>query len=189
MVSLVVATGVILSIFDGGFTPTAWYAAALFLLCLLAVVTALEPAQRGLPGAVRGGLLAYGLFVLFNYLSILWADAPGDAWDGANRALLYGLGLVLVATRPWSRQAGAAALAIAGFGIAAIALGVHLVAIFGAPLDLFLQGRLSEPTGYANAAASLTTLSLASSPWPVTGVPAPMWVPGAMAARCAAIAM
>ncbi|MGH2804866.1 MAG: hypothetical protein ACRDL4_17770, partial [Thermoleophilaceae bacterium] len=36
------ATGVVLSIFDGGFTPTAWYAAALFLLCLLAVVTALE---------------------------------------------------------------------------------------------------------------------------------------------------
>ncbi|MGH2782164.1 MAG: O-antigen ligase family protein, partial [Thermoleophilaceae bacterium] len=144
------------------------------------VVTALEPplAQR-LPGAMRGALVAYALFVAFNYLSILWADVPGDAWEGANRALLYGMVLALVATRPWSRQAGTAALAVAGFGIAAFALGVHVVAAFGDPLDLFLRGRLSEPAGYANAASALWLLGLFPllhfavarlAPWPVRAV-------------------
>ncbi len=153
---IAVAAGVVITAFDGGYTPTAWYPAGLLLLALLTLVT--------VPGAPRGfrlsspvglTLLAYAAFVAFNYLSVLWAQVPGDAWAGANRALVFGLALALTASRPWSRDAGLAALALTGFGLLAVAVGTLVVGAVGDPLHQFVEGRLSDPAGYANATAAL----------------------------------
>jgi O-antigen ligase len=177
---IAIATGVVLSIFNGGYTMTAWYSAGLFLLALLALVLATE-APRGprLTPLLWWILAAYGSFVAFNYLSILWAGIPGDAWAGANRSLVFGLALALVLTRPWPRRAGLAALALAGFGLLAVMVGTLAVGALSDPLSQFVDGRLSEPAGYANAVACLCLMGvfplvyLAAAriaPWPLRGL-------------------
>jgi tetratricopeptide (TPR) repeat protein len=144
------------------------------------LVTAAEAPRRLSPGSPAGLILiAYAAFVVFNYLSILWAAVPADAWAGANRALVFGLALALTATRPWSRDAGLAALALTGFGLLAVAVGTLAVGALGDPLRQFVEGRLSDPTGYANATAALCLMGafpllyLAAAralAWPLRGV-------------------
>jgi tetratricopeptide (TPR) repeat protein len=150
------ATGVVLSLFDGGYSLTAWYTAALFLLALLALVLTLEaPAGPRLPPLIWGAVLSYAAFVALNYLSILWAAVPGDAWDGANRALVFGLAFALVASRRWPREVGLTALLLTGFGILVVAVGTLVSGAVSDPVSQFVGGRLSAPAGYANAAAAL----------------------------------
>jgi O-antigen ligase len=153
---VVVAGGVVLAIFNGGFPPTVWYPAALFVLVLLAVnVMAARPA---LPRSklVLVGLAAYALFTVVAFASVTWADAPGDAWQAADRVLLYGLVLAVVMLQPWNRVTADVALGFVAFGIAAIATGVLLIGVIDEdPAGLFLGGRLSEPAGYLNATANL----------------------------------
>ena len=43
---------------------------------------------------------------LWSFLSIVWAQARGDAWDGANRALLYLTVFALFALLPWRAGGG-----------------------------------------------------------------------------------
>jgi tetratricopeptide (TPR) repeat protein len=177
---IAIGAGVVMTVFEGGFTPNAWYPAGLLLLVLLLLVTAAEAPRRLSPGSPAGLILiAYAAFVVFNYLSILWAAVPADAWAGANRALVFGLALALTATRPWSRDAGLAALALTGFGLLAVAVGTLAVGALGDPLRQFVEGRLSDPTGYANATAALCLMGafpllyLAAAralAWPLRGV-------------------
>lgn len=142
---------------EGGFDPTAWYPGTLFLLgALLATGLALRHRGAPLPRAtvVAAGLLAG--FTLWSFLSITWADVPGDAWDGANRTLLYLIVFMLFALPGW--RAGPAATL---FGLYAVAIGVvaaltvlELVSA-AEPAELFIGGRLIEPTGYQNAVSAL----------------------------------
>ena len=161
---IAVAGGLVLAVDDGGFPSTVWYPAALFALVLLTiVVVAAPPATMG-PRTLVVGLCAYGLLTVLAFASIAWADAPGQAWDAANRILLYGLVLLLVTLHPWSRETGAAAVGLAGFGTALIALSLLLTGVVGGDAaDLFLGGRLAEPTGYLNATANLWLIGF----WPV----------------------
>lgn len=173
---ITIAAGVVLSVFEGGYSLTAWYTTGLFLLVLLALAVALEsPPSMRLPRPIAWGLGAYAAFVAFNYLSIAWADVPGDAWAGANRALLFGLALAIAALRPWSRTAGRLGLGVAGVGLLLVAVGTLLVGALGEPLDQFVAGRLSEPAGYANAVATLCLMGvfplLYFAAAPVLGVP------------------
>jgi hypothetical protein len=108
-------------------------------------------------------LLLFGLFTLWSYASILWADMPSDAWSGANRTLLYWLAFALIGLRPWPPGAANAALGLVAFGLALVACGTLLVTT-GADdaSELFLGGRLAEPIGYANATANLWLIGI----WP-----------------------
>lgn len=142
---------------EGGYSRTVWYAGALFLLGLLAVLVAV-----GRPLATRVtrlraaavGLLT--LFVAWTFASLTWANVPGEAWDGANRALLYLILFCIFAL--WSGSAGTATfvLAFVSFGICALGL-VSLVAAAEAesPSTYFSQGRFVEPLGYHNGDAAL----------------------------------
>jgi tetratricopeptide (TPR) repeat protein len=161
---IVLVLALLLGVVDGGFPPPIWYPAALFLLVLLALTLGLlPPARKDLPRLVLAMLAVYAAFTAWNFLSILWADAKGDAWDGANKTLLYGLAFAIVTLRPWSRRSATAALALVGFGTAAIAACVlALSALRSDPSGLFLEARLSEPTGYANATANLWLIGF----WP-----------------------
>lgn len=177
---IAIGTGVTMVVFDGGFGPAVWSPAGLLLLALLVFVTAPE-APRGLSFKSPAGLMlaAYIAFVVFNYLSVLWADVPADAWAGANRALAFGLALAIAVKCRWSRDARLAALALTGFGLLAIAVGTLAVGALGDPLRQFVEGRLSDPTGYANATAALCLmgafplLHLAATrvlAWPLRGM-------------------
>lgn len=175
---LVLAGAVLLAVFEGGYDTTAWYPAALFFLVLLTLTLVAAPPNRGERNPlVLSAIVAYGLFCAWSFLGLLWADAPGSAWDGANRVLLYGTALAIVVLRPWSPRAAVLAFAVVAYGLAATALGILLIGLFEAdPTNLLLEGRLGEPAGYVNATAGLwliglwPTLALVldrSLPWPV----------------------
>lgn len=94
---------------EGGFEPTSWYPAALFLLGLLAVTVAAQ-ARSGrlrLDTSQRVAVILFAAFVAWSFLSITWSDVKGDAWDGANRTLLYFLVFALFASLRWSGPSGA----------------------------------------------------------------------------------
>lgn len=178
---IVLGAGLVLAPFDGGFALTVWYPAALFLLALLvSVVVAAPPARVERSRLTELALVAYGLFCAWTFLSLTWAGMPGQAWDGANRVLLYGVVLALVCLRPWSPRAALGGLALVAFGTTVIAIGLLTIAITGSdPAGLFVEGRLSAPVGYLNATANLWLIGffpavhLATArplPWPVRGV-------------------
>lgn len=161
---IVLAGGLVLAVFDGGFPATVWYPAALFTLVLLVVtVVVASPARLASPPLVVA-LCAYGLFTALAFASMIWADSAGDAWQAANRALLYGLVLAVVTLQPWNRYSANVAVGLVGFGIAAVAVGVLVVGVVSDDqAGLFLGGRLAEPAGYLNATANLWLIGF----WPM----------------------
>lgn len=178
---LALLAGVAIAPFDGGFRETTWYPIALFLAALAALVLVVAPPVR--IGRSRPFDLALGAFVLFmlwTFASIAWAAVPGNAWDAANRALLFVLAFALAGLRPWPAGAARAALWLVAAGVGAIAIGLLVVtATESEPAELFLQGRLSEPVGYANATANLFLLGAfpaiglavaREERWPLRGV-------------------
>lgn len=178
---VVIAAGLIAAVFDGGFRVTVWYPTALFLLALLvSIAVAAPPRREDRSRLVELALGLYGLFAVWAFLSIIWAAAPGPAWDGANRILLYGIVLSVVCLRPWSAAQAGAAMLLAAVGMAAIAIGVLVVATTTAdPARFFLEGRLAVPAGYLNANANLwligffPALHVAASrtlAWPLRGL-------------------
>ena len=125
---LVIALGLALSLFDGGFLETVWYPVALFVLALFVLVLVVAPPARGERSRWFDAACALlGLFTLFSYASMLWADVPADAWMAGNRTLLYLLVFMLVGLRPWPVGAARLAVAFVGFGLAAIAVGFLVV--------------------------------------------------------------
>lgn len=154
---LALAGGLGLAIADGGILPSTWYPAALAYLALLAIVGALAPPPREERSRLfELGLGLYLAFVAWSFASLLWADSQGAAWEGSNRALLFGIVIALLGLRPWRRPALLAAVAVTGVGAALIATVVLLV-LAGSddPSEHFLEGRLGLPIDYANANASL----------------------------------
>ncbi len=151
-----VAALVALGASEAGYYPTAWYAAALFALALLVVaLVALRPPRR--LGRAQGAALALlAAFAGWSYLSILWADQQGLAWEGANRAALYALILALVSLWPTGPRGARLLLGAFGLGIAGVGLVELLRADAAArPLGFFIDVRLAEPAGYINANVAL----------------------------------
>jgi len=159
---------------EGGFSLTVWLPVALSLLalgCVLAVAA---------PDRLRGPLEPAGLAILllaaltvWLFLSILWAEDPAAAWEGANRALLYTIVFALPAR--WGVTPGAAWVALLALGAAVASLAVLTVArvlVVDHPLDLFIDGRLSSPTGYPNSTAALWCLAA----WPLVGLASVRWL-------------
>jgi hypothetical protein len=139
---------------QGGAAPATWYLGALvILLVLLAAVWAGVVAAPGRPAAVAIGALA--AYALWSFLSITWATARGDAWDGANRTLLYLTVFALFALLPWRPWEARAFLAAFVGATALVGLGVAVVAALGGAGSAFEDGRLSAPVGYENASAGL----------------------------------
>jgi tetratricopeptide (TPR) repeat protein len=147
---------------DGGYPPTVWYPGALFLLGLGAVVAA--SGRAALPGtAARLAVGFLAAFALWSALSLAWAHVEGDAWDGANRTLLYVVVYTLFAAWPW-RPAGAVGLLLlfsAGVAVTGAATFAQAAASAEAA-SFFTSGRFSEPVGYVNANTALFLIAF----WP-----------------------
>jgi tetratricopeptide (TPR) repeat protein len=145
---------------QAGYPVTHWAPGTVIVLALLAIALSSIPLRFGeLPASVRIATGCLALYTLFSFLSILWAAVPGDAWEGANRTLLYLLVFALFAL--WPQRGGSAALLVGAWTLAMIclaafvALHVNGAAASTARLGKLLPGgRLVYPSGYANANAA-----------------------------------
>jgi tetratricopeptide (TPR) repeat protein len=168
---------------QAGYPLTHWAPGALVVLAALAIGLALVRLRVSeVPGPVRVALAALAAYTALSYLSILWAAVPGDAWEGANRTLLYLAVFALFAS--WRQRGVSAALLLGAWTLAMVALAVfvalHLDAAGAARLQTLIPGgRLEYPAGYANANAAQwlmafwPALALARSkslPWGVRGL-------------------
>ena len=142
---------------DGGYPPTLWNPGGIALVGLLALLLASAPQLLGtLP---RAGLVALGLFgafALWSFLSIAWAADKGEAWDAANRTLLYVAVYGIFLLWPWRGRQAAVLLGGYSLGVAAIAAATYVRALHSDdPGAFFIGGRYSEPVGYINADCAL----------------------------------
>jgi tetratricopeptide (TPR) repeat protein len=167
---------------QAGYPLTHWAPGGIVLIGLLGVgAVAVGVRAREIPVAVRVAVACLAGYAALSFLSITWAGVPGDAWEGANRALLY---LVVFALFACFRQRGASAALLLitwVFAIAALAafVAVHIDVAAAASLQALAPfGRLVYPSGYVNANAALwlmaawPALLLARSPslqWPLRG--------------------
>ncbi len=155
-----VALMLVWAIQNGGFDASTWYWGALLLLATFAAVFA--GVFRGHLRLSRTSAIAVGLFtgyVAWSYLSMTWAQYPGIALDGSNRALLYLLIFTLLTALPWTKETAVGALLLfaGGVGVVGMVLMVRLAS--GANVTvLFFGGRLVAPTGYINSTAALFTI-------------------------------
>ncbi|HWX46127.1 MAG TPA: O-antigen ligase family protein [Solirubrobacteraceae bacterium] len=145
---------------QAGYPLTHWAPGGLIVLALLAIALAAAPLRLAeIPLAVRIAVGCLAAYTALSYLSILWAGVPGDAWEGANRTLLYLLVFALFAC--WPQRGVTAALLLCAWTFALIvlalfaALHVNAAAGSAARLEALLPGgRLVYPAGYVNANAA-----------------------------------
>ena len=142
---------------QAGYPVTHWAPGGLIVLALLGValgVVGLDVRAVPLPLKIAVGCLAG--YTTLSFASILWAAVPGDAWEGANRTLLYLLVFALFAL--WPQRGRSAALLLGTWTLAMIALAVfvalHVNAEGGHLTRVFDGERLTYPTGYPNASAA-----------------------------------
>jgi hypothetical protein len=151
---------------QAGYPLTHWSPGALIVLVLLAIaLVAVPPRFSEIPHAVKLALVCFAAYTALSFLSIAWASAPGVAWDGANRTLLYMMVFALFAL--WPAQGGSAALLVGVWALAMIALATYVAARLGTSSGNTLEGlfsgeRLSYPVGYPNATAALWLMAF----WP-----------------------
>lgn len=168
---------------QAGYPVTHWAPGGLIVLALLAMTLVIVPLrQNQLPLPVKIALGCLAAYTALSFVSILWAAVPGDAWEGANRTLLYLFVFALFAC--WPQRGSSAALLIGIWTVAmtglALYVALHLQAAGAASLqNLLPEGRLSYPSGYPNANAAQwlmafwPALLLARSrrlPWGLRGV-------------------
>jgi tetratricopeptide (TPR) repeat protein len=145
---------------QAGYPLTHWAPGGLIVLALLAIVVGLAGLRfAAAPRAVRIAVGCLAAYTALSFLSILWANVPGDAWEGANRTLLYLLVFALFAL--WPQNGRSAALLLGAWTVATIVLAgfvaLHVGAAAHSPArlrSLLPEGRLTYPSGYANANAA-----------------------------------
>ena len=143
---------------QAGYPVTHWAPGGMIVLALLAVAVVFVGVRVAeLPPALGVALGALSAYTALSYASILWANDRGVAWEGANRTLLYLLVFALFAC--WRKRGASAMLLIGVWTLSLIGLAlfvvVHLDGVSAASLDRLLpEGRLTYPSGYANANAA-----------------------------------
>jgi O-antigen ligase len=143
---------------QAGYPLTHWAPGGLILLALLAIALGAVPLRFAeIPLAVRVALACLALYTALSYLSILWAGVPGDAWEGANRTLLYLIVFALFAL--WRGRGAGAALLLSVWTLALIGLAVYVALRVDTSTGkgfygLFAAERLVYPAGYVNADAA-----------------------------------
>ena len=153
---LVVPVLLVFTLEQGGYQPTTWYPAALFLLAALVVAAVALPRPGTLARASAAAAALLFAYAAWSYLSIAWADDQGVAWDGANRTALYAIVFALLAL--WPIRGRPAAWTVGALAIAITVVGAgELIACAASadPESWFISRRFSEPTGYPNANVAL----------------------------------
>ena len=145
---------------QAGYPLTHWAPGGLIVISLLGIALAFVPLRLAeIPAPVKLALGCLAAYTALSFASILWAGVPGDAWEGANRTLLYLLVFALFAL--WPQRGRGAALLLGAWTVATIGLGafvllhVNAAAHSSVRLERLLpEGRLTYPSDYANANAA-----------------------------------
>jgi tetratricopeptide (TPR) repeat protein len=143
---------------QAGYSLTHWAPGALIVLVLLAIAVLAVPLRFAeIPVTVKLALACLAAYTALSFLSILWASAPAEAWEGANRTLLYLLVFALFSL--WPRRGASAALLLGVWTLALIGLAVYVALrldLAGGKsfAALFSGERLAYPVGYPNATAA-----------------------------------
>jgi O-Antigen ligase len=168
---------------QAGYPLTHWAPGALIVLVLLAIAVLAVPVRSAeIPVAVKLALACLAAYTALSFLSILWAAAPAEAWEGANRTLLYLLVFALFAL--WPRRGASAALLLGLWTLAMIGLATYVALRLdlagGKSFEALFSGeRLAYPVGYPNATAAqwlmvfwpaLLLARGASLPWALRGL-------------------
>jgi tetratricopeptide (TPR) repeat protein len=151
---------------QAGYPLTHWAPGGIIMIALLAMALgSVGLVLRELPLAVRVALGALAAYTALSFVSILWAEVPADAWEAANRTLLYLLVFVLFAC--WRQRGASAALLLStwvlAMAVVAAFVALHVDAASAGRLPALVPGgRLTYPTTYANANAALWLMAF----WP-----------------------
>ena len=143
---------------QAGYPLTHWAPGALIVLVLLAIAVLAVPLRFAeIPVAVKLALACLAAYTALSFLSILWAAAPAEAWEGANRTLLYLLVFALFSL--WPRRGASAALLLGLWTLALIGLAAYVALRLdlagGKSFEALFSGeRLAYPVGYPNATAA-----------------------------------
>ena len=182
--SLAFAVFVAWAVAEAGYAPTTWYPGTLFLVLLAAVTLA------GIPFARPSRIVAtsLGLFAAFtgwSFLSITWAQVKADAWDGANRTLLYLVVYAFFVLVPWRPLTvavlmGAYSLAVGAIGATVLVLAARA----GDPATYFQLGRFASPSEYQNANCALFLAALTPALFLAARRGTPVVVRALMLANC-----
>src|SRR5256714_4174280 len=135
---------------DAGYPVTHWAPGGLVIAALLALCVGIVGVRWGeLSPAVRLALGCLTAYTALSYLSILWAKVPGDAWEGANRTLLYLSVFALFAG--WRQRGSTAALLLGVWSLSITGLAVYVALHLNGASALELRrllpgGRLVDPT-------------------------------------------
>jgi hypothetical protein len=144
---------------DGGFAPEEWLPGGLLLLALLCTAIASADVRARLRTR-RVPLALFGLYVVWSYLSVSWAQVPGDALDGANRTLVYWFVFALFTGLGLGERLGGALVLAWGGALAALGLiGLAQAGTAATPAGHFVQGRLAAPLSYPDGDAALFLLA------------------------------
>ncbi len=172
------------SIRDAGSDPADWLLGALLLIGLLVtVIVGTGGLTRVVTRSERIALVALSALTLWAFASIAWADIRADAWNGADRVLLYLVVFTLFLVLRW--RTGTATIVLGAYVLAtALVATLSLARATSDRPDMFIAGRLSYPTGYpnANAAVFLSGFWVALVLATRRTVPVPLRVGAAMAA-------
>jgi O-antigen ligase len=161
-----VALFVIWATDQAGYPLTHWAPGGVIVLALLALAVATVGIRAGdIPTPVKVALGCFAGYTALSFISIAWAAAPGDAWEGADRTLLYLLVFALFAC--WRQNGRAAAVVLTVWVLAMVVLAAFVVLHASSASEpqlarLLPYGRLIYPTGYANANAALWLMAF----WP-----------------------
>ncbi len=170
---------------DGGFPTTWWLPGGIFLagLCVVSAVGGRADLGR-LRTSQLVALAAFAALTVWSFLSLLWAGVTGDAWDGANRTLVYLLVLLLFSALQW--RVATASIVLGAYVAVVGAVGVvSFWSTASSPDSLdFLGGRLANPTGYQNANAALFMMAF----WPAVVVGSRRTAPVALRAVALGVA-
>src|ERR1039457_6579707 len=132
---------------QAGYPVTHWAPGGLIVLGLFGLTLAIVPPRlREVSRPVKLALGCLAAYTALSFLSIQWAAVPGDAWEGANRTLLYLLVFGLFAA--WRQRGASAALLLVVWTLAMIGLAafvaLHIDAASSTSLQRLLPfGRLS----------------------------------------------
>ncbi len=140
---------------DGGYAPEEWLPGGLLLLALLCTAAASSEVRARLRTRPMP-LVLLGLYVAWSYTSILWAQVPGDAVDGANRTLVYWLAFALFCGLGPCETLGKTV--VGGWGLSLASLGMVALAeaaTAATPAGHFVLGRLAAPISYPDGDAAL----------------------------------
>jgi hypothetical protein len=148
---------------DGGERAATWYPVAI-LVTLLAIAALVTYGRTlGLPRWGGTAIVLFAAFTAWSYATILWSEVEGDAWDGANRGLLYLAIFSLFVALPLRLEVaswlvGAFSFVVAGLGV----VSLWQAAAAPEPSAFFLLGRFAQPMNYQNANCALFMIAF----WP-----------------------